>query len=218
VDVDEGGIGLPGVDQESPVLVRHLAADLGRDPRDDDAGGDLHAFRDDRAGGDDRAPADPGPGEDRRVHGDHGVIFDRAGVDDGPVTDRHPSADAAGPVRVDMDDRTVLDVRVLADLDLGARHIGAEDAVVPDVGASAENDPADDDRPRRHPGAVFDLGGLQLVRRALFAHVDPPGGTDADFTPRRDKIPSFFLAFFAATFYNSYHSTRIYLPRVGIRR
>src|SRR3989442_7334057 len=109
--------------------------------------GDLRPRCHDAARGDDRLTADHRLVENDGADADQAQVRDGAGVPDHPVTDgdARPDPGAEAPVG-HVDDRQVLDVRLLADLDpllLAANH-----ATVPDAGAVAEHHAASDRRGR----------------------------------------------------------------------
>src|SRR6266704_2646219 len=83
--------------------------------------------------------SDYAAGRDDALDADQAQVQDGAGVQDHAVPDRDARADAGPePLVGDVDDREVLDVGLLADLDpllLAAHH-----AAVPDAGAVAEDD------------------------------------------------------------------------------
>lgn len=88
--------------------------------------------RNQRTGPDHGMPADARAIEHRRVHADQAGILDRAGVQDGAMTDSHISANqqwkstwCVRTIVADMQHRAILDIRACAnanEIDVAARH------------------------------------------------------------------------------------------------
>ena len=68
--------------------------------------------------------------EESRAHADEGVIVDGAGMNSNVMTYRHIVADVSGTrVESDMNARTVLDIRTVADGD--GSHVATNDSIEP---------------------------------------------------------------------------------------
>ena len=91
-----------------------------------------------------------------RRNPDQGPVPDDRAVNNGFVTQRDSVADDAGVAFVNMQDRAVLDVRFLANLDPFL--IAAQYAAVPNRTAGLQFDATQQDRPRRDPGRWIDQG------------------------------------------------------------
>src|SRR5262249_28420255 len=108
--------------------------------------GDLGARDDERTCADHRALADAHAIEQRRADPDQRASADATAVQYGAVPHHDLFGDERGIAIADVDDRTVLQVAALADLD--AVDVAAQDATEPDAGVVAELDIADDRGPR----------------------------------------------------------------------
>ena len=116
--------------------------------------------------------ADYGAVENRRSNPNQDLIADGAGVNGGGMADGDVITHNAGKVICEMQDRVVLDVRVVADDN--TVNVAPEDRVAPDAGIVphsyiAQNDGA--------PGKIdfFAQGGfLEQELVELFPHRQPP--------------------------------------------
>src|SRR5262249_27315466 len=133
--------------------------------------GDLLALQDQRPGTDQRPRADAGAVEHDGPHPDQAIVADLAAVEDHPVPDGHAVADARGAALVDVDERQVLEVRALADLD--AIRVSAAHRVEPHARVGPDRDLAP------HHGAGGDVDARVQRRRpppnARPGHARPAG-------------------------------------------
>ncbi len=126
---------------------------------------DVRALGDERVCADDATLADDGAVEDRGAHANEALVFDRAGVEDGAVTDGYELADAHRQIVGEMDDASVLDVGALADID--EVDVATQDGGGPDAAAGSEPHIADDHGLSSQIGGRIDLRLNKEKARAL---------------------------------------------------
>src|SRR5207253_157337 len=114
-------------------------------------------------GGQDALAADYRRIEDDGSDADQAQVLDGAGVQHHPVADGDSRADPRADAPVgDVDDREVLDVGFLADLD--ALFLAADHASVPDAGAIADHHVSRDGGPAGDEDVAPETGGVAVDR------------------------------------------------------
>ena len=129
------------LDPES-LLRRDGPDDLGGDADHEAAGGDLRALGDQRPGADDAAGPNDGAIQNSRTHSDEALVFYRAGMYHGTMSDRDARTDDAGEIVGEVHDRTILHVGGGADFD--AVDVAAQDDAEPDARFGSYGDVAAD--------------------------------------------------------------------------
>src|SRR6266567_5504685 len=94
-----------------------FALHLSRHTENERVGGNEHAFGTHGAGADDGTGADADPVQQDSAHGNEAIVLDDRTVDDGSMSDRDAAANLRRESSIGVDDRAVLDVAVVADLD-----------------------------------------------------------------------------------------------------
>src|SRR5688572_25136929 len=163
---------LGGVRDALAVLVRDFAHHFRRRTHHDDAVRYHLVRRHQRTGGHDAVAADARAIEHDGAVRDHRLIAHRAAVQESHVADGGIAADEDGKPRIDVDDRAVLHVAAVADLDPVV--VSAQDGVEPDTRLVPEAHAADELRARsdiefRAAGFEPTLAeGVDHVRRRCF--------------------------------------------------
>src|SRR6267143_1484202 len=177
-------------------LVGERPLDARRRPEGQHPGWDLRPGRHHAARPHDALASDHRLIEDYGADADQAQVRDRAGVQDHAVTDGDARADPGSEALVgDVDDRQVLDVGLLADLDpllLAAHH-----AAVPDAGAVAEDDVSRHRGSRRDEDLASQPRGASVDRvdHQAFSRWPAPGGA----APSSAAGPSATFFIFAAS-------------------
>lgn len=148
-----------GVSDPIAILGRGLADDLAGKPKHERVGRDLHPLATHRAGANDRAASDAHTVEQHGAHRDQTIVVDDGPVHDCTMTNRDALADHGGKIVVDVHDRSILHVAIVADRDRGA--VAAEDGGGPDRHARTDRDVTGDDR-----GGMNESGRVDVHVRA----------------------------------------------------
>ena len=122
--------------QTGPFLPRQRAGHFGRRAQYQGAGRNASAGGDQGACADERLLADHCAVKDDRTHANQYLVANRAGVNDGTMTNGNIMAHDTEAVVRQVQDGVVLDVRVVADDD--AIEVTTEHGVAPDAGVMPE--------------------------------------------------------------------------------
>src|SRR6185503_13828781 len=152
--------------ETAALRVRELAHAPRRRADDQRAVREHLALGDQRSCADQAVLADDGVAEDRRADADQREVADGAAVHRGSMADRDAAADRARRVGVDVNDRRVLHVRVVADANVV--DVASEHGTEPDIGMAAQEHAADHGSARRDVELV--AAGLHAMCSEVVEH------------------------------------------------